>query len=541
MEPVNLSASIIAQAQQVYKFMFSFNQALLLHSDHDLDHIRLRMEANLLKLSTWLQSWSLDPNALSKADQENSLWGEDGYQSVAQRVALIQTQCKEIQTVLLSYGQASAKGSNKVLRRWKSLVRKDRKLQVIDLRELQDKTDSLSRSLDNLSALSDLHFHAHHKIAPRLISAKTEDGLLRDIIRSRGESTRLYTACTRRNLDLNLEIDLFCAEWAQMSQGHRYRERPMSRGYHFYFKTGDTQEMQELVVGPLKDQETARALEGGKATLHSESDLLQALKAVKPAAATGSVFKLADSDSGTSFYYRIERVKRPLMIECEPLPFANHLGLDKGDHKIFIRLNLREKLSLAYKVAECGMFLLGTPWLSHLSSQNIKSIPSDTSRQRYVVRIEPQSSVSPTGNVVKTSVRPQLFQLGILLFEIALGDRLYASDLKSPEKRAESFVLVARIMGNEYRKACEFLLSRGEDAGAQTRFQHRQSADKVAIVTTRAMHPENAGERACYLPRDAVNEQPQTTRGPPSNPEDTSMESTVAFQFPTLTSNRFPV
>ncbi|KIW75982.1 hypothetical protein Z517_10727 [Fonsecaea pedrosoi CBS 271.37] len=527
------SARVIDQAQDLYQLMVSFSQTLLAHSDRDLDHVRLRTDANLLKLSTWKQSWSLDSTALSEADHENSLWGKDGFRSVAERLELIGAECQEIQRILRAYGQASVKGSNKALHRWKSLMRKERKLRPVDLRDLQERTDSLSRSLDNLSALSDLHFQAHHKIAPSLISAKSEDALLREIVRSKGESTRLYTACTRRNLDLNLEIDLFCHEWTQLSSRQRYRER--SRGYHFYFKTGDTQEMQELVIGPLKDEATARAIGGEQSPLYSESDLLQALKAAKPTAGTGSVFQLADSGSAATFYYRIERVKRPLMVEGGPLPFANLSDLGKGDHKIAIRLNLREKLGLAYKVAEFGMFHLGTPWLSHLSSQNIKSIPSSTSGQRYVVLIRQQGPGSPSGDVLKTSVRPQLFQLGILLFEIALGDRLYASDLKSPEQRAERFVLVARIMGNEYRKACEFLLSRGEDVGAQTRFQHRQSADKVAIVATGEKQGEDAGERRdSHGSNEAPIDPSQVEQDLSSNPEDTPLEGTVEFLNPSI-------
>lgn len=78
---------------------------------------------------------------------------------------------------------------------------------------------------------------------------------------------------------------------------------------------------------------------------------------------------------------------------------------------------LRERLNLAFKVAECGLLLLGTSWLSTLSSRNIKRLsrPDWTSRRRFLL----EAGLTTENDF--SSVEPQTFSIGVLLAEIATG------------------------------------------------------------------------------------------------------------------------
>lgn len=64
---------------------------------------------------------------------------------------------------------------------------------------------------------------------------------------------------------------------------------------------------------------------------------------------------------------------------------------------------------------ECGLLLLGTPWLSNLSSKNIQRIsgPGREERRRFLLETE---DLTPED---LASVEPQTFNVGVLLTEIA--------------------------------------------------------------------------------------------------------------------------
>ena len=78
---------------------------------------------------------------------------------------------------------------------------------------------------------------------------------------------------------------------------------------------------------------------------------------------------------------------------------------------------LRERLNLAFKVAECGLLLLGTSWLSTLSSRKIKRVsrPDWTTRRRFLL----EAGLTTENDF--SSVEPQTFSIGVLLAEIATG------------------------------------------------------------------------------------------------------------------------
>ncbi|OAP61153.1 hypothetical protein AYL99_03354 [Fonsecaea erecta] len=474
----NLTPVITSQAQHVYQhvyqLMLSFTQAFPVQSDHgyNLHDVRVLLYSSLQKLSTWQLSLPHDLTALSKADRGNSPWGKDGYRAVAEQLRLIQIECQDIQQILQAHTEFNIKLETKTnLRRWWSLLRKKdpKKHQAtIVLKELWHRLNLLRCSLDKPGVLSDLYFQRHHQSALFFISPETDDDFLRDIASSRHASTLLYTTCTRWNL--SLEIDVFCAWWGKMTQMPQG-----SRGYHLFFHT-DYKPALELLIVPLKDDEAASAiLRDEQAPLYSNSEFLQAVHAAKLAVGTGSIVKLTDSRAGTTFYYRVERlVKGPDTGDYDFVSVPARWSLE------FHGFRERELLSLAYKLVEFGMYHLGGPWLSNLQSYNVVDLKCNTSQPRCVLHVHSEcfEFLAPYANSLPWIVRPQLFILGLSLVQIALKRDISESQLESFGQRAESLVLVEGSMGRAYRKACEFLLSRGGDSVAELEFLLHDSKEE---------------------------------------------------------------
>ena len=75
---------------------------------------------------------------------------------------------------------------------------------------------------------------------------------------------------------------------------------------------------------------------------------------------------------------------------------------------------VRERLELAYKVAECGLLLLGTSWLANISSKRVQRVsrPGTDQRRRYILEAGRETHDLDL-------VEPQTFNVGVLLTEIA--------------------------------------------------------------------------------------------------------------------------
>ncbi|KAF4306216.1 Integrase catalytic core [Botryosphaeria dothidea] len=82
-----------------------------------------------------------------------------------------------------------------------------------------------------------------------------------------------------------------------------------------------------------------------------------------------------------------------------------------------------ERIDLAYQVAECGLMLLGTSWLSGVRSTQIKRLKNHLRQQSlFILEI---SDGNGEGFVIEndllSAVEPQTFMIGVLLTEIAIA------------------------------------------------------------------------------------------------------------------------
>jgi hypothetical protein len=84
---------------------------------------------------------------------------------------------------------------------------------------------------------------------------------------------------------------------------------------------------------------------------------------------------------------------------------------------------LSHRIDLAFKVAECGLMLAGTTWLSKFSTQVIERCPqSRQSVSRFL--LETKVRQNPLNEADQQALAAHIFSIGIVLAEIGLGGRI---------------------------------------------------------------------------------------------------------------------
>jgi len=170
---------------------------------------------------------------------------------------------------------------------------------------------------------------------------------------------------------------------------------------------------------------------------------------------------LASSATGLCSFYRVTVPSRKFDDDMQPEVLS--AILENGQR--CNRLPLLEKFQLAYKIVECGLFLIGTPWLSHLSSDTLRRIVTPDVQRHYVLRI--RNSELPKRKVASKAVMvgTQIHQIGILLVEIALDRPSFSTESEGLKIGPDTIPYVERSMGQTYKQACEFCLTQRADGG----------------------------------------------------------------------------
>ena len=139
-------------------------------------------------------------------------------------------------------------------------------------------------------------------------------------------------------------------------------------------------------------------------------------------------------------------------------------------------ITIAEKLELAYSIVESSLILLGTPWLSALSSHTLKQYGIEHRQpHRYILSI---NEIAPglTGNLSqlgKGTLELYIFRVGTLLAEIALGSvvqkfektgsglQLVITDDAKAQRSCSPHLIVNKVkkaIGTSYSEAVGFCL-----------------------------------------------------------------------------------
>jgi hypothetical protein len=107
------------------------------------------------------------------------------------------------------------------------------------------------------------------------------------------------------------------------------------------------------------------------------------------------------------------------------------------------------------------LFLLGTPWLSHLSSSTLQRLKTSKVDYQYTLHVEGTAKIKQNNVSTEMLERSQIFQIGVLLIEIALESTLSSNE--PMDLQVESKIpVVEKSMGMLYKQACEFCLNNTE-------------------------------------------------------------------------------
>ena len=144
-------------------------------------------------------------------------------------------------------------------------------------------------------------------------------------------------------------------------------------------------------------------------------------------------FKLWRSSDKVQNSGRAESKLQELLTDAA---FSTKAG-DKG-------LSLRERIELAYRVAECTLLLLETSWLSCLESSSITRAHASGNQTRYRLLVGSRDAESNDFRETQT------LRVGQLLRELALGTDI------GPFDRDKDLALVSTELGRQYQRALDF-------------------------------------------------------------------------------------
>lgn len=293
---------------------------------------------------------------------------------------------------------------------------------------------------------------------------------------------------SEKNLKLpSLEMKLSSREISEVTEVHQQRTTVPRLHYHLLIPWPGSESRLEILVEGLVQADRGQE---GDVLNTKPPDCIQSSSIViqdfKKACALVELRKtcnfqaylLSDPNVDTSLF-RLTPPSEPIQsLTHKPISLSKWLDLvqvttSAESHE---RFPLSERLDLAYNIVECGLLLLGTSWLSNLSSKKIQriSVPGREQHRRFLLETEDLT------NEDLTPVEPQTFKVGVLLTEIATaqpvlrirkhGSELHLvmasllnSSLTPRSLPADKAVeRVKNEMGQKYSSAVEFCLQQSQ-------------------------------------------------------------------------------
>lgn len=457
MESIQIAATIVGLIDNSSKTAQSLLQ--LKGVDNETKCIALEISLSLQKILVWQENWS-DQARNSKVSAK-ILWGVQGWSTIRTLLDKIVTTGKKIETLL----QVELK-ERQMLQprlRWKwameSVVGKRR---IPRQHDLQDLASALNKSVDELWLISETVFDSLHGLLAIKSKSTERDTLVQSALQSRAGSLKLYELCLSQAEDCNLEMDLLDGgmAWEDLKR----RKGGILELTYSLVTEPQERELQKIAVKAvhdieIPDDEIPKSIDPGI------SDF-QLFHPRSPQA----VIIVPQHKQGSQHYLRIAH-EQPSIVRLRSNPES--LAKVLQDMEKTTRLSTNEYLSpkqkvkLALKVAECGFFLLGTPWFSSLSSGNLRRSNNAERELSFMLRtqiLDYKDLVSDDpGALAETA---QLFRLGVILMEVALDapdDDKHCERLENDLSRIGKLPLVEKAMGSLYCKATAFCLQYRSD------------------------------------------------------------------------------
>ena len=467
-DPISVAASMVAllsAATRVQHKLLSYHK-----SAGALRQVELDLQVSRQKFQVWQETWSgqkQQPDVSSEM-----LWGVQGWMNIQRMLDAIIRASKRLELVLVEIREIEIVHPQS---KWRVAVQSvlSKKRMNSKIKELKDLAGTLNLAIDELWLYSETVFDSLHGVLAPELRFPSRDILLTSAVQSRSGSLQLYNLCCKSTLDCSLGMDLLDAGTKPSNLPHERSSSSLHLFYQLFTRVRDgPRQLHKLIVESVPEEDALNMQEGDVI----ESDISN-LEIFKPKSSpTSMIIPMARQGSGPTSYLRIkskgaENVRLTSNIE----PLAKVLGTLKNANNLstYEHFSVGAKVELAYKIVECGFFLLGTPWFSSLSSWNILKLEC-AGRRRHSFVLEIQTLdlndllFDDPGVLAETL---QLFRIGVLLMEIALdspGARRLEDNGHDDADVTSRLPLVEQSMGAQYCKATAFCLQHRQ---SQTRFQ----------------------------------------------------------------------
>ena len=418
---------------------------------------------SLHKYQVWRQNWSgvaVDPNFTAQA-----LWGVQGWEILQRMLDKILKDSTQIGEYLDHIREPSAA---KPRSKWKAAKKALRSKQQSSetLTELLKLAAALSRSIDQLWIYSEAVFDSLHGVLAHETKLPEREKLLTLALHSRAGSLDLHILCSNSPVDCCLEIDLLNAGSLLLHTSNESEYPSQRLFYHLFALARDTpQETKELTVEIFPELDESAFDESESA----RDDVVESNEAdfqlFESQSGIGTKRMVARHGSNPPSCLFLQPTIGTMLLETKPERLVDLLTtLETGTSLSTVEdFSMGAKVELAYKVIECGFFLIGTPWFSSISSKNILRLRElGQKRHNFVLEVQ---TVDPhdlllddPGAFEETT---QLFRIGILLMEIALDEPNRSSRIENDghdEEWISKLPLIEESMGTQYCKATAFCL-----------------------------------------------------------------------------------
>jgi hypothetical protein len=439
--------------------------------DFDIGDVVLKLDITLQKLLRWQKVWIGDEKRAG--DFWERLWGQSGCIGILELLVKVQEDCSRIEEATTRIGGIRDDAIKKRnIKRQSTLqtlpcwfrVSLKRQVSKFEDKEIHGRAERLSYHVEQLWTLSEMSFRTRNGNTVDEAQPLTEESMLvEDLLRHRAEAGALYRHCDSRDLDFDLEIDLFGGDPDPTPAASLVSRLGRRLCYHLFTASSiHSGALNELLIMPLDKPELEavrqdQIVDAEKQDSTSTDFTLIALRS--------KILRLRDIHASSQSFFKVTLPPKSVDADVKPEVLAAILErlqrrrvLDAAD-----RLPLVEKIRLAYKIVECGLFLLGTPWLSHLNSETLRRFITPDLQRRFVLHVR-SSEKTNDDNISETLlVRAQIFQIGVLLVEIALDRPSCSAGMEDLDFGSSTLPYVERSMGHRYKQACEFCLTRKDD------------------------------------------------------------------------------
>lgn len=474
MEPLDLAVSAVGASRLQHNIQ-RVHDALGISDGRIGDkQVARSLEASQQKLYIWQKTW-LDSN-LDSTRTSTALWGTQGLTEIQKLFTAIYRTIQKIdadreraknksRSSCFNYEKKAITKQNGVKSAWMralpKILEKKSSTVIVKSPSMLELATELSSSIDELWTYSEVAFNSLHG----LLATGTVDppsgnpvgNFLADAIWMRIASIALYRACSTSTRDCSLEVDLFRAEALRSRGGPDF---PFSLFYHLSTQSRDSpNEMQDMTIESVARPGTLFG-DDREIVEYENPDL--AVFAEDSASNTGIIIR--SKVANTMPFFRTAKLPANVMLISETQDLAQILykGKVSSTTSLARTLPFSAKMELAFKLVECALYLLGTPWLASLNSKRLRRMNIKDGRRPYVLEVQTLDLDELSFEDPEALAEPsQLFRIGVLLVQIALSnpEHLVPREVQKFDLRTSKMLtLVQQSMGPQYCKATAFCL-----------------------------------------------------------------------------------